>query len=523
MSELAPSIGSRPSPIAKDKIQLLENLARETQRWQQEGKQVVLCHGVFDILHPGHIRHLEAAKREGDVLVVTVTPDEYVNKGPGRPYFNHGLRAQSLAALECVDGVGINRWPTAVETIALLRPDVYVKGSEYAVPEQDVTGKIVDEKKAVETVGGRIHFTGEITFSSSHLLNRNSEFQVFPPEVEAWLHAFREKYSADDVIGFLKKTETLKVLVLGEAIIDEYVFCDALGRSTKDPILASRYRGTEAYAGGALAVANHVAGFCKEVSVVTCLGDTERQETLIREKLSPKIRPHFVTRHLAPTIHKRRFVDQYSGVRMFELYLMEDQSLAGGDEQSLLNVLEKTVDQFDVVVVADYGHGMLTERSIRTLCERSRFLCVMTQANAGNRGFNTISKYPRADYICLALYEIALEARMRHANWRDLVLNVVKRIDCPRFTVTQGSKGTLHYQVGSDFTEVPALATKVVDRVGAGDAVFAVTSLLMASGAPCDVTGFAGNLAGAEMVGVLGNSLSIDRNLLGKHITALLK
>ena len=87
-------------------------------------------------------------------MVVTVTKDEYVNKGPGRPIFNQMLRAESIAALACVDYVAINDWPTAVETIRLLRPNFYIKGSDYTQKEDDVTGKIYEEERAVKAVGG---------------------------------------------------------------------------------------------------------------------------------------------------------------------------------------------------------------------------------------------------------------------------------------------------------------------------------------------------------------------------------
>lgn len=161
------------------KVLSLEALSAVLAERKAAGKTVVLCHGVFDLVHPGHIRHLQLARREGDVLVVTVTPDIHVNKGPGRPAFHQSLRAETLAALECVDYVAINAWPTAEETIRNLQPDVYVKGSEYVDPEQDITGKILDEERAIVGVGGRIHFTHDITFSSSSLINQH--FSEFAP------------------------------------------------------------------------------------------------------------------------------------------------------------------------------------------------------------------------------------------------------------------------------------------------------------------------------------------------------
>ncbi|MBI2495885.1 MAG: adenylyltransferase/cytidyltransferase family protein [Candidatus Omnitrophica bacterium] len=486
-----------------------------------QGQRVVHCHGVFDLLHVGHIRHFEMAKREGDVLVVTVTPDAFVNKGPGRPLFNQHLRAESLAALECVAYVAINEWPTAVETIRLLRPDVYAKGKEYADATQDVTGKIREETQAVQDVGGRICFTDDITFSSSQLINDG--FSVFPPKTAQWLRSFKQRYSVGDVTEALDRTTTLKALVVGEAIIDEYVFCDGLGKSSKDPVLAFQYRSTETFAGGSLAVANHLAGFCREVSLITALGASDRSEEFVRQALRSNVQSHFVTWHGAPTIHKRRFVDTHTSARMFELYLMVDEPLARATQADILRALRREVDRYDVVIVADYGHGMLTPPVIKLLCDRARFLAVNTQANAGNRGFNTISRYPRADYVCLAGHEVALETRLRHADQRELILEVTKRITCPRFTVTQGRDGTIHYESGVGFTEVPALATKVIDRVGAGDAVLAVTSLLVAQGIPWEIVGFVGNVAGAQMVAELGNQVTIDRVSMTKGAVALMK
>ena len=503
------------------KIKPPVELAEIISSLKAQGRCVVHCHGVFDLVHPGHIRHLEAAKREGDVLVVTVTPDEYVNIGPGHPVFNQRLRAESLAALQCVDYVAINEWPTVVEAIRLLRPDVYVKGGGHAWRESDLTGELYDEHQAILSVGGRIHLTDEITFSSTHLIN--NYFSNFPPDTEDWLKAFRKRYSADEVIEYLEGAATLKVLVVGEAIIDEYVFCDALGKATKDPVLAFLYRWIETLAGGSLVVANHLAGFCNQVGLVTLLGESERREDFVRQALLPNVQPCFVTRRGAPTIHKRRFVDTHTNARLFELYVMEDGPLAPDDEAALAQALDRMIGDYDIVVVTDYGHGMLTPATIASLCSSTRFLAVNTQVNAGNRGFNTISKYPRADYVCLTGHEIAFETRLRHASWFDLVLEVTKRIDCLRFTITQGKNGTLHYTPECSFIEVPALATRVTDRVGAGDAVLAVTSLLVAQGAPWDIVGFVGNLAGAQMVAELGNRISVSKVSLVKHIIPLLK
>lgn len=153
------------------KIKSLEELSLVIQELRSEGKKIVLCHGCFDLMHPGHIKHFQAAKKMGEVLLVTVTPDVYVDKGPDRPVFDENLRAECIAALECVDYVSINKWPTAEETLRLLRPDIYVKGQEFENME-DKTGKIQKEYKVLREIGAEMKFTHEIVFSSTQLINK---------------------------------------------------------------------------------------------------------------------------------------------------------------------------------------------------------------------------------------------------------------------------------------------------------------------------------------------------------------
>tara|TARA_B100000315_G_C14543461_1_gene572075 strand:- start:1040 stop:1540 length:501 start_codon:yes stop_codon:yes gene_type:complete len=151
------------------KITELEELEKTLRDLKSKGKKIVHCHGCFDLMHPGHIKYFQASKEMGDVLVVTVTPDMYVDKGPGRPVFNESLRVDSIAALECIDYVTVNKWATAEKTLLLLRPDIYVKGQEFENLD-DKTGKIQKEYEIIKEIGAELRFTHEIVFSSSKLL-----------------------------------------------------------------------------------------------------------------------------------------------------------------------------------------------------------------------------------------------------------------------------------------------------------------------------------------------------------------
>jgi rfaE bifunctional protein nucleotidyltransferase chain/domain len=506
--------------MGSKKIHSLPDLVTALEHKREAGGRIVHCHGVFDLLHVGHVRHFEQAKKLGDVLVVTLTPDKFVNKGAGRPAFGQALRAEFIAALECVDFVAINLWPTAVETIQMLRPHVFAKGSEFR-NLNDTIGHVSKEGEAIRAVGGEIVFTEDIVFSSSALINQY--MSQFPEHVREYLRDFAHRYSSEEVLRPLREAERLKVLVVGETIIDEYVYCEAIGKSGKEPVLATRSLETDRFGGGVLACANHLGSFCGQVDVLTFLGENGDQEDFVRRSLGANVTPHFVYKKDSPTVVKKRFVEKYLGQKLFEVYSMNDAPFGEQADDDLCRKLRELLPTYDAVVVADYGHGLLSPRAINILSGEARFLAVNTQSNAGNHGFNMISKYPRADYVCLAQREFALETRNRQMSAQAMVGHVADALKCGRLMMTQGKYGSLFYSAPGTFTQVPAFATQVVDRVGAGDAVLSVTALCVALGAPDEVVTFVGNVVGAEAVTIMGNQRAIERIPLYRHIECLLK
>jgi len=498
----------------------MEELAKKADALHADGKKIVLCHGDFDLLHIGHIRHLQHAKSRSDVLVVTITPDRYINKGPHRPVFTESLRAEAVAALDFVDFVAINQWQSAVETIQLLKPQVYAKGANSRNAQHYPAEHLTSEEQALKDIGGEMFFTEDISFSSSGLINRY--LPVFSREVSDYLAIFMGSHGADDVLRYLEEIRTLKVLTLGEAIIDEYQYCYTLGKAGKEPILAAQYVSNEVFAGGILAVANHTAAFCDQVGVLTLLGENDSYEDFIRRKLNPNVRTMFHYMDGAPTILKRRFLELYPLQKLFEVYIMNDQ-ISEACSRVLYSRLCEVLPQYDLVIVTDYGHGMLTPQVIDLLCTQAKFLAINTQTNAANRGFNTVSKYSHADYICVSEAELRLEVRNRRRDLKEIIYEVTERMHCRQVLVTRGSQGSLVYHKKDGFFEAPALTSQITDRVGAGDAVLAITSPCVAQGVPIDVVGFIGNAVGAQAVATIGHRDYIEREALCHYIQALLK
>ncbi len=507
--------------MTKKKIVSLNDLKAESEKLKADGVNVVLCHGTFDLMHAGHIRYLQRAKQEGDVLFVTVTGDEFVNKGPGRPVFNENLRADNLAALECVDFVAVNYAVSAVELLRSIQPAVYAKGSEYQLSADDVTGNIVLEKDAVEESGGRIFFTDEITFSSSSLLNEH--FNIFSPDVRPYLEQFRKTWSDQDVHDAVDTLRSLKVLVIGDSIVDQYHYVTPLGQTGKGNSLAVRYESDEQFAGGAIAVANHIAGFADSVTLLSGLGSTDSHESFIREKLKDNVTPVFHYFKDAPTVTKRRFVDDDLN-KLFEIYFSQDVPILEQGVESIINWLEENVNAFDAVVVADFGNGFIQDSMIQPICSKSKHLSVNTQINSGNRGYHVISRYSSADFVSVNEPELRMAAHNRYAPLEDVGKKVALKLGAHRLAVTRGTKGMIMYDKTNDAVHtVPALSTKVIDRIGAGDAFLSIAALCNAKKLDVAMSAFLGSVAAAMDVQIVCNRESIDPILLKKYVTTLLK
>lgn len=504
------------------KIKTINDLAEIVAQLKREKKKIVLCHGVFDLLHPGHIKHFESAKQKGDILVVTVTKDEYVNKGPGRPIFNQTLRAESVASIECIDYVAINEWPTAVEAIKKLKPNFYVKGEDYTDKTDDVTGKIYEEEQAIKSVGGLLHFTHEVSFSSTSLIN--TYFTPYPEEVRDFLLKFKREYTAKSVISCMKDLGNLKVLIIGDIIIDEYDYCAGMGKTQKDNIISTRYLSEEVFAGGVLAAANHLAGFCRKVALTTSVGGKNDYEDFILSHLKQNIKPNLYHIRDRVTVVKKRFVDPSFLNKMFEIcYLDEAVKIPSLAEKKICNYIDAHVREFDVVVVADFGHGLITPKIVDKLCKKAKFLALNTQTNSSNIGFNLVTKFPRADYICIDEPELRLACQDRASNLEKLILKVSKKLRCGRIIITRGHNGSLAYSRKEGFTRIPVFSKQVIDRIGAGDAYFSITAPCTYKNYPMEMVGFIGNAVGAMKVLIVGNRSSVEPVPLFKYITALLK
>lgn len=507
----------------REKIVNLNDFSNIREELHSQGKKIVLCHGVFDLLHYGHIEHLAEGKKQGDILVVSVTAAKFVNKGPGRPYFSDEQRMYFLANLQCVDYVILSEAVTVHKVVEVVRPDVYVKGEEYAVAENDVTGNIGPEQAIVEKYGGRIHFTHGAVYSSTKLIN--NFFGGLPENVRAKSFELHKKYGPDiarQVRAMIDGFADKKVLVIGDIIIDEYVFCQVQGLTSKDAAMSTRYEFTEQYAGGALAIARHLAEFVGNVTLLSMMGHDKELENFIIS-IMQGVECRIVADKAFVTPVKRRFLRRHALREEYEKlfsvnYLLNRKELRSVNYDKFYRNLQEMLPQYDMVVICDYGHGLLTTEAIRMIEEKAKFMAVNCQTNSSNYGMNIITKYKRADTFVVDEKELHLAFGQIVEEDRHLIKELGKMLNSSYAWVTQGARGAMC----NDGTEMPAVTLHVKDTVGSGDAFYSLAALCALNKVPHDIATLVSNVAGAIKSTMVGNTRPVNKVDLLKFINTIL-
>lgn len=503
-----------------DKITFSEEIRPKLKR---EGKVIALCHGVFDLVHPGHVIHLQQAKQMADILIVSITSAEYVRKGPGRPYFNDEMRLKVLEALECVDYVMLSEGYTVDDIVESVKPDLYIKGQEYAKESEDITGKMTAERELVERYGGKVAYTTGEVFSSTKLIN--TALSGLPEDVIRYMEGFLQKYSLGDIKKYTQEAEKLRVLVVGDVIIDKYTYCIVQGLMSKDTGYSSRLEYSEEYLGGAAAVARHLSSFTDNVTLMSIVGNEEAVRLKLFDGLADKMRLSFSYSSSCPTIVKHRYltknakreeyrkifsINNIPGTMTYESEVREE----------FYRELSKKLDESDVVFLCDFGHGLIDENAKRLIEEKAKYFVLNCQTNSTNYGMNIITKYSRADVFTLDQKELKLAFPMYLSNEHTALEELSIHLGADGW-LTRGAAGAYGIERQS-IHECPAFTLSVKDTIGAGDAFYSIAGLYAAAGAPIELGTFMGNIAGALSANIVGNKEAVEKVNVLKYAGTLL-
>jgi cytidyltransferase-like protein len=491
---------------------------------KDSGKTLIQCHGTFDLVHPGHVVHFQEAKSLGDILVVTITSEKFVNKGPGRPYFNDQMRAKWLTALACVDYVVLIPFADAVKAIECVKPHFYCKGKEYENFDKDVTGKIKDEAAEVERWGGKISYVGSVVFSSSRLLNNH--FDSGSPEVKKFCKEVAEICPFPLFSEIISSFESLKVLVIGDIIFDHYCTVEVQGLTAKNKVISTRFISDEFQAGGSLAVLRHINQFTPHVKLISLVGTEPWVDNRLKAFVSPEQDGIIKSKEFTSVV-KQRYVEPKSDgkelIKLFAINFIDKDPIKEDLEATILKKISDEIKNFDVVLVMDFGHGLMTDKIRDYVQTNSKFLVVNCQTNSNNYGFNILDrKYSRADALTLDKSEITLVAGKRNFSYENALQELTVRLKCSYGWLTGGSTHTFGIKAGHEIHKCPAIEQRIVDTLGAGDAFCSIVALAAARNVPIKVANFMGQLAGAQAVKIVGNSEAISKTKLLKGAASML-
>jgi len=469
------------------KIVDLDNLVSHLP-WGERVKKVILCHGVFDLVHPGHVRHLVYAKSKADVLVVSITSDGYINKGQYRPHIPQQIRALNLAAFEMVDFVLIDDNPTPIKIIEKLKPDFLAKGFEYGEFSNE---KTVLEQETLLKYGGKIIFTpGDVVYSSSSIIN--SEKETFGRQ-NLGLILEAEKMDIRAIIESVETKNMPKVLVVGDST--------SIGGQIKTPTLSIKLDSTNNYVGGAGIVAAHLRGTGANVDFLSVIGDDEGGKFLKSELSKFGVNCHLIVDETRPTTVKKVYVS--NSHRLLKVDTVDNRPVSDEIFDQILDTITKI--DYDIIVLSDFRHGIFTKEKIPILVKsipKDKFKVADSQVASR---WGNILDFKNFDLITPNEREGRFSLGDQESTVVNLTLELCRKSTAKNIILKLGSRGSMSASQNSTHSRgifsVPALTNLATDPVGAGDALIAYSAVTLF---------LTGSIQSANLIGATAASLACE-------------
>lgn len=475
-------------------------------------KSVIMCHGTFDIVHPGHVRHLIYAKSKADILVASLTCDAHITKANYRPFVPEDLRAMNLAALEVIDYVIVDTNPAPLDNIRYLQPDYFAKGYEYF--QDGIHPKTREELEILASYGGELIFTpGDVVYSSSALID------LAPPKISS------EKLATlidSEGLNFHRLKDALgsfqgaRIHVIGDTIVDSYTYCTLIGGTGKTPTFSVKYENRRDFAGGAAVVAKHLRKAGAEVKFSTVLGDDELKDFVLRDLEAHEIECHAYIDHTRPTTHKNVFVAD--GHRMLKVDKLDNRSISDRTLEDLMASLGS--GNADAYIFSDFRHGIFNRRTIPELKKSVPTGALRVADSQVASRWGNILDFDGFDLITPNEREARFALGDQDSVVRPLALQLYKKARCKALILKLGDRGILTYRsVDSHpraFFTIDSFVGRVVDAVGAGDALLAYATLSLVTSQSIVLASILGSMAAAVACEVDGNNPVAPEDVLKK-------
>jgi rfaE bifunctional protein kinase chain/domain/rfaE bifunctional protein nucleotidyltransferase chain/domain len=456
-------------------------------------KKVIMCHGTFDLVHPGHIRHLIYAKSKADILVASLTTDQHISKADYRPFVPEDLRAMNLAALETVDYVVIDENETPLENLGIIQPDYFAKGYEYN--KDGLHPKTREEVEVLESYGGEVIFTpGDIVYSSSRII------ESVPPDLATdKLHTLMEAegLTFDGLRETLLRFKGVKAHVIGDTIVDSYTYCTLIGGNTKTPTLSLKYERQVDFVGGAGIVAKHLKMAGADVKFTTVLGDDALKDYVLKDLREYGIECDAIIDRTRPTTQKNLFTA--GGYKMLKVDKVDNRPVSDKTLEQFRRSISST--QSDIVIFSDFRHGIFNSRSIPALTSAiPKGPLRIADSQVASRWGN-ILEFQGFDLITPNEREARFAMGDQDSTIRPLALDLYRKTNCRYLILKMGERGIITYRAPDpnvrSFLTVDSFTSNVVDAVGAGDALLAYACLSLARGGSPVTASILGSVAAA--------------------------
>lgn len=439
-------------------------------------KKVIMCHGVFDVVHPGHLRHLIYAKSKAPILVASLTADVHITKGQHRPYVPQDLRALNLAAFEVVDFVLVDSEPTPLKNLLQIQPDFFAKGYEYNA--NGVHPKTQEELEALRSYGGKMIFTpGDIVYSSTKLID------LAPPsiKIEKLLTLMEsEGITFQHLREALMTVKGKTVHVVGDTIVDSYTQTAMIGGQTKTPTMSVLFEGKTDYIGGAGVVAKHLRAAGAHVIFSTILGDDNLKEFVIDGLKEADVDCRPIIDSTRPTTNKNAIVAE--GYRLLKVDTVDNRTISDEIVGELSESIGRT--SCDAVVFSDFRHGIFNRRTIPRLIEAIPQNSYKVADSQVASRWGNITEFQDFDLITPNEREARFALADQDSGVRPLAARLFEAARCRLLILKLGDRGVLTCRGGDhealeSYFVVDSFVERLADAVGAGDALLAYATLTM--------------------------------------------
>lgn len=484
-------------------ISQLKNYVK-TQR--KMTKKIVICQGHFNVIHPGHMRFLEFASKQGDVLIVAVQGNDRILNSVRDRFFDESERARGVASLEYVAKVVIFNDINFSDILKLVRPDVYVRGEEFSKQ----IDRIKDEVDIVEKFGGKVIFSsGDACNVPTEFLEKNFDEIRNERFIRIRTAIIKQKINVKKLIKICKSFNRVRMLVIGDTIVDQYAVCDALGMSSEAPVLVIRELEHKEFVGGAAIVSRHVRSLGAECTFISLVGHDQPGSLVSEELMREGIAAKLFEDSERPTTFKIRYM--VGTQKILRVSRLKDTHIDRKTEDSFIELLSSMANNVDGIIVSDFCYGVITPRilehisSLAGLYRIKLFGDVQSSSQIGN-----VAKFNNFYLIKPTEKEARIALDDKYSGLEIIGNKLLRETGSQNLVLTLGSEGFISYKRTDNELFVktqyfPALNPNPVDVVGAGDSLLTALAVSSCAGAELMEASVIGAVIAAISVGKIGN------------------